>query len=85
MDNFCKNYKNFNYPRDKLFWIILDDSPDDSLKKQLPDDISIRYIYNNNKEPIGAKRNRLASEVFGVFALTWVLYKLGSVMRLKLT
>ena len=21
-----RNYKNFNYPRDKLFWIILDDN-----------------------------------------------------------
>ena len=57
-----RNYKNFNYPRDKLYWIILDDSQNDSLKNQLPDDKSIRYIYNSKKEPIGAKRNRLASE-----------------------
>lgn len=57
-----RNYKNFNYPRDKLFWIILDDSPDDSLKNQLPDDKSIKYIFSSKKEPIGAKRNRLASE-----------------------
>ena len=64
-DNFSiaiRNYKNFNYPREKLFWIILDDSPDDSLKHQIPDDKSIRYIYNSVKETIGAKRNRLASE-----------------------
>ena len=57
-----RNYKNFNYPREKLFWIILDDSPNDSLKEQIPADSSIRYIYNSKKEPIGAKRNRLASE-----------------------
>uniref|UniRef100_A0A6C0LCQ6 Glycosyltransferase 2-like domain-containing protein n=1 Tax=viral metagenome TaxID=1070528 RepID=A0A6C0LCQ6_9ZZZZ len=64
-DNFeiaIRNYKNFNYPRDKLYWIILDDSPNDSLKKQLPDDKSIRYIYSSKREPIGEKRNRLASE-----------------------
>ena len=64
-DNFeiaIRNYKNFNYPRHKLFWVILDDSPDDSLGKQIPDDKSIRYIHSLKKEPIGAKRNRLASE-----------------------
>jgi glycosyltransferase involved in cell wall biosynthesis len=58
-----RNYKSFNYPRHKLFWIILDDSKDDSLKNQLPlDDKSIRYIHNPIKEKIGAKRNRLAAE-----------------------
>ena len=64
-DNFdiaIRNFKNFNYPREKLFWIILDDSPDDSLKSMLPNDKSIRYIHNDKKEKIGAKRNRLASE-----------------------
>lgn len=64
-DNFeiaIRNYKNFNYPRDKLFWIILDDSNDNSLNKLLPDDKSITYIFSDKKEPIGTKRNRLASE-----------------------
>jgi hypothetical protein len=64
-DNFeiaIRNYNNFIYPRHKLFWIILDDSPDESLKTNLPDDKSITYIYNTAKEPIGKKRNRLASE-----------------------
>jgi hypothetical protein len=64
-DNFeiaIRNYNNFIYPRHKLFWIILDDSPDESLKTNLPDDKSITYIYNTTKEPIGKKRNRLASE-----------------------
>lgn len=57
-----RNYKNFTYPRHKLSWIILDDSPTDSLKSILPDDPSIKYIYNSTKQPIGAKRNRLAAE-----------------------
>ena len=51
-DNFeiaIRNYKNYNYPRHKLFWIILDDSPNDSLKNQLPDDKSITYIYSDIK------------------------------------
>ena len=54
-----RNYKSFNYPREKLKWIILDDSPDESLKNLLPDDKSIKY--NDIKETIGKKRNRLAS------------------------
>ena len=64
-DNFeiaVRNYNSFNYPRNKLCWIILDDSPNDSLKDQIPKDKTIRYIYNDIKEPIGKKRNRLASE-----------------------
>ena len=64
-DNFeiaIRNYKNFNYPREKLFWIILDDSPTDKLKEQIPNDKSIKYIYSDIKQPIGAKRNKLASE-----------------------
>ena len=57
-----RNYNNYSYPRDRLFWIILDDSPDDSLKSQLPNDPSITYLHNPVKQTIGAKRNRLASE-----------------------
>ena len=57
-----RNYSMFNYPRDKLKWIILDDSEDDLLKDLLPNDKSIRYIYSKTKEPIGKKRNTLASE-----------------------
>ena len=57
-----RNYESFNYPREKLFWIILDDSPTDSLKNLIPKDKSIKYIYNDIKETIGKKRNRLASE-----------------------
>ena len=57
-----RNYNNFNYPRDKLSWIILDDSKDNELKNLLPDDKSITYIHSNIKEKIGKKRNRLANE-----------------------
>ncbi len=64
-DNFeiaIRNYKNFNYPRNKLYWIILDDSTDDSLMKQIPNDSTIRYINNKSKSPIGFKRNYLAEQ-----------------------
>ena len=64
-----RNYKNFNYPRDKLSWIIYDDSPNDLLRSQIPDDKTIKYIYNNEnkcynneKKCIGFKRNYLASQ-----------------------
>ena len=57
-----RNYNNFNYPRDKLNWIILDDSKNNELKNLLPDDKSITYIYSDTKENIGKKRNRLANE-----------------------
>ena len=57
-----RNYKNFDYPRNKLSWIILDDSKNDLLKNDLPDDKSIKYIYSNTKETIGKKRNILANE-----------------------
>jgi len=57
-----RNYHNFTYPRNKLSWIILDDSPTDELKSILPDDTSIRYIHNTIKQTIGAKRNSLAAE-----------------------
>ena len=57
-----RNYLNFDYPREKLNWIILDDSPDDSLKLSLPEDKSIRYIHLDKKETIGKKRNILADK-----------------------
>jgi len=58
-----RNYKNFNYPRDKLFWIILDDSPNDSLKKnnyQMINQLNIFIVLKENQ--LEQKRNRLASE-----------------------
>lgn len=61
-----RNYKNFNYPRDKLFWKILDDSPTNKIQKLLPEnDNTIEYIHYKNekvKMTIGKKRNVLASK-----------------------
>lgn len=61
-----RNYKNFSYPRHKLFWLILDDSPTDSLKTLIDEhfasDKSVCYMHHDTKEPIGRKRNRMAQE-----------------------
>ena len=61
-----RNYKNFNYPREKLFWKILDDSPTNKIQKLLPEnDSTIEYIHCTNekvKMTIGKKRNILASK-----------------------
>jgi GR25 family glycosyltransferase involved in LPS biosynthesis len=64
---FCmaiRNFENFIYPKDKLEWIIVDDSPinednDESIKDLLPRDKRIKYIHLNNDEPmtIAMKRN----------------------------
>ena len=66
-----RNYKSFNYPRDKLKWIILDDTESTGgtnkleklINKNFNGDNSVRYIYSEVKEPIGKKRNMLAEEV----------------------
>jgi len=66
-----RNYKSFNYPRDKLKWIILDDTEStgstnnlkELINKNFSNDDSVRYIYSEVKEPIGKKRNILAKEV----------------------
>ena len=58
-----RNYKNFNYPRNKLFWIILDDSPIENLinplnnfnkmeqllRHELPNEYGNRVIYHHHK------------------------------------
>ena len=57
-----RNYLEFNYPRDKLEWIIIDDGEED-IKDMLPNNDRNIYYYQieNNKEdnkiPIGKKRN----------------------------
>jgi hypothetical protein len=64
-DMAIRNFQNFNYPKNKLEWIIVDDSPendliDETVKDMLPRDRRIKYIYtNNNNEPmtISMKRN----------------------------
>lgn len=63
IDIAISNWKNFIYPPDKLEWIILDDSPRDSikiLKKKLPKhDKRIKYYTCNKIHTIGKKRNKL--------------------------
>ena len=42
------NFMSFDYPRDKLEWIILDDG-DESIKDILPNDPRIKYYYYNKE------------------------------------
>ena len=72
IDIAIRNFKHFNYPKKKLNWIILDDSPIESsnitkklLEKELKDELEngkVKYIYSHVKMPIGKKRNMLAEE-----------------------
>lgn len=62
-------YKHQTYPKDRMEWIILDDGSDPvrdlvegPLCKGIP---NIRYIRSEEKQTIGAKRNRLNSEARG--------------------
>lgn len=54
--NFMKlalyNFNTFNYPKDKIEWIILDDSDDNTLKDMLPlhTDKRIKYYYYNKDD-----------------------------------
>ena len=57
------NWNNFIYPDDKIEWIILDDSPRDSIvktKKKIPkDDKRIKYYTCKKINTIGKKRNKI--------------------------
>lgn len=56
------NWNNFIYPDDKIEWIILDDSPRDSVKKlrkKLPRDSRIKYYTCKKIDRIGVKRNKV--------------------------
>ena len=61
-------YKNQTYPKHRMEWIILDDGSDKvedlfkPIMKQIP---NIRYIYQSEKQTIGAKRNKLLAEAKG--------------------
>ncbi len=44
VDLMLNNFNNFDYPKDKLEWIILDDS-NESIAKYLPKDPRIKYYY----------------------------------------
>jgi glycosyltransferase involved in cell wall biosynthesis len=54
------------YPQDRMEWIILDDGSDKIediiMAHKLP---TVRYIYESEKQTIGAKRNRLNKEAKG--------------------
>ena len=54
------NYINFNYPRDKLQWVIVDDGDEDKrVGHMIPDEegIDIKYIALDSRVTIGMKRN----------------------------
>lgn len=56
------NWKNFVYPPELIEWIILDDSPRDSineLKQKLPKDKRIFYYTSKKIDNIGKKRNKV--------------------------
>lgn len=62
-----RNFKNTNYPKYKLFWIILDDSDEKEkqeyekmIKYEFSNDSAIKYVHHPEKLTIGAKRNKLA-------------------------
>uniref|UniRef100_A0A6C0JXZ3 Glycosyltransferase 2-like domain-containing protein n=1 Tax=viral metagenome TaxID=1070528 RepID=A0A6C0JXZ3_9ZZZZ len=61
-------FRNQSYPKDRMEWIVLDDGTDSvedlfkAQEKALP---MLRYIRNDEKQLIGAKRNRLNKEAKG--------------------
>lgn len=59
-------YKSQTYPKDKMEWIIYDDGsePVGDFFKNLPFP-NVRYIYNEEKQNIGFKRNVLNKEAKG--------------------
>ena len=56
-----RNFENFIYPKNKIEWVIVDDSPeDDSIRDMIPRDKRIKYIHMDmGDEPmtIAMKRN----------------------------
>ena len=65
-----RNYKRYNYPRHKLYWLILDDSNIDEYNKlkllidtEFKNDNSVQLIHVDEKMKIGKKRNMLADLV----------------------
>lgn len=53
-----RNWKKIDYPRDKLEWIILDES--DTISNSFNELENVRYIHKSGKMKIGEKRNKLA-------------------------
>jgi glycosyltransferase involved in cell wall biosynthesis len=58
------NWNNFSYPTNKIEWIILDDSPEESralMRKKLPMDSRVKYYTTKRIDCIGRKRNKVNS------------------------
>jgi glycosyltransferase involved in cell wall biosynthesis len=54
------NYINFNYPRNKIQWVIVDDGDEDKrVSHMIPDEegVNIKYIALDKRVTIGMKRN----------------------------
>jgi len=63
-----RNWNLFEYPRDKLEWIIVDDSDSDSdLSKILPESKQIHYHHLSEHKSIGYKRNYGISQASGEY------------------
>ena len=52
-----RNYLKSDYPRDKLEWIIVEDSSENSIQDLLPEDSNIQYFSLSEQKSIGYKRN----------------------------
>jgi len=57
-------FKSQTYPKEHMEWIILDDGSD-PVKDLFIGMPNVRYIYNDEKQNIGAKRNQLNREAKG--------------------
>ncbi len=56
------NWINIKYPRDKLEWVILDDSIEDPLQDYIPmDDPNIHYVKLDHWMQVAEKRNKAVS------------------------
>ena len=52
------NFQSFQYPPEKLEWVIIDDSDqDESVWDLIPPDPRVQYVQKKTKMDLGAKRN----------------------------
>ncbi len=52
-----RNFEKTDYPSDKIEWVIVDDSDQDTLEDILPEKENINYIKLDERKTIGEKRN----------------------------
>ena len=64
-------YKNINYPKEKMEWLIYDDSNEkEKLDISIFDDLkNIKYFYNSEKKNISEKRNFLNEKCKGDYIM----------------